>query len=285
MSYVFYPPRTNNFFPGGPPYLAGLGDYAADLAAHKDASKKYTIAIKTWTNDKKKYDAAILNWNTVVAGMNSSYGLSLAFYARDKKAWDGEAATYAVAMNGWGREFSEKKAANTTKAKQIAATFKLSLPQSFFDAGACISQADKDYFAKNCTVVKGLGAVTSYGSACGMMRLPVCNFSAKPTLRKQPSPPAKPVYPKKPTLRAPPVQPTAPTAPPAVITTPIVTTTPASVPTSPSVPDSLPTVPEETLTEEPKQANVLMGGLIAIAVLGGGYLVWRTLKKPKAQAA
>ena len=52
----------------------------------------------------------------------------------------------------------------------------------------------------------------------------------------------------------------------------------------PSLPEP---APEETPipVEEPKQANVLMNGLILVAVLGGGYLVYRTLKKPKAQAA
>lgn len=295
MAYVYYPPRTTNYFPSGAPYLSGLhgfglGDYAADLAAYKKALQEYEIANEIWYADKKKYDAAMATYTQQVKTRDALYAGALKKYKADKAAWDSEAATYAVAMNAWGRAFSEAKAANTTKAKQIATTFKLNLPQSFFDAGACISAADKAYWQKNCTVVKGLGVV-SYGDACGMLRLPVCNFADKPTLRQQPTPPRAPVYPTKPTLRAAPVMPTAPAAPPATPpSTPVVVTTPVLIPTpSPSVPGpSLPIpTPEETTIpdEEPKQANVLMGGLIVVAVLGGGYLVYRTLKKPKAQAA
>lgn len=295
MSYVFYPPRTSNYFPPGPPYLSGLGrlghlgDYAADLSAYKGAYRKWEIANKIWQSDKKKYDAAMASYLSAVKTIDALYAGAVKKYNADKAAWDSDAQTYAVAMNAWGRAFSEAKAANTAKAKQIAVTFKLNLPQSFFDAGACISAADKAYWQKHCTVVKGLGIV-SYGDACGMLRLPVCSFADKPTLRKQPTPPRAPVYPTKPMLRAQPVAPTAPTAPP--VTTPVVTTTPVltPIPTSPSVPGpSLPNpTPEETTTptpDEPKQANVLMGGLLIVAVLGGGYLVYRTLRKPKAQAA
>lgn len=293
MSYVYLPPRTSNYFPPGPPYLSGLGrlglgDYAADLAAYKTALQKYEVANKVWHNDKKKYDAAMASYLQQVKTRDALYAGAVKKYNADKAAWDSDKASYDVAMNAWGRAFSETRAANTTKAKQIAQTFKLNLPQSFFDAGACISAADKAYWQKNCTVVKGLGIV-SYGDACGMLRLPVCSFADKPTLRAAPTPPRKPVYPAMPTLRAAPTPPVAPTAPPSVpvvVTTPVVTT---PTPSSPSVPGpSLPNpTPEETTIpyEEPKQANVLMGGLLLVAVLGGGYLVYRTLKKPKAQAA
>jgi hypothetical protein len=280
MSYVFYPPRTQNFFPAGHPYLAGLGDYASDVRAYKD----WQIDHKKWSLEKTKFVAAQKAWAKTTYDMLVEYNAALKAYAKDKKAWDSEAATHAVAMNGWGRAFGEMTAANTKKSKEIAATFGLSLPQAYFDAGACISQSDHDWFVKNCTVVKGLGGVTSYGSYCGMKRLPICNIPDKPWLRKQPSKPAYPAFPTKPTLRAEPAAPGALPTPPAVVTTPVVTTTPSSTPSapSPSLPDV--PVPEET-SEPPQQSNVLMGGLIAIAVLTGGYLVYRTLKKPKAQAA
>ena len=289
--YVYFPPRTQNFFPAGSPYLSGLGDYASDLAAYKTALQKYEVANKVWHNDKKKYDTAMASYLQQVKTIDALYAGAVKKYNKDKAAWDSDKASYDVAMNAWGRAFSEARAANTTKAKQIAQTFKLNLPQSFFDAGACISASDKSYWQKNCTVVKGLGIV-SYGDACGMLRLPVCNFADKPTLRAPPAYPRSPVYPAKPTLRAQPTPPVAPTAPPSVpvvvtTPTPVVVTTP--IPTSPSVPGpSLPNTPPEETTipeEEPKHSNVLMGGLIVVAVLGGGYLVYRTLKKPKAQAA
>jgi len=276
MSYVFFPPRTQNFFPGGPPYLSGLGDYASDMRAYKD----WQIDHKKWSIEKAKYDAALTAWKKKFYDMAVAYAKAITVYKKNKKAWDSEAAAYAIAINGWSRVFAEKKQANAVKSNEIAVTFGLKFTQSYYDNGACVSQADHDYFVKNCTVVKGLGAVTSYGDACGMRRLPICDFADKPWLRAQPTPPAAPVYPTKPTLRAEPEEPAKPVA---VITTPVVTT-PSSTPSvpSPSLPET--PVPEETI-EQPKQSNVLMGGLIVAAVLGGGYLVYRTLKKPKAQAA
>lgn len=281
MSYIFLPPRTGNFFPPGPPYLSGLGDYASDYAAYKKAWADYEAANKKWLADKKKFDADLTTYLRKISDIDKAYVESYAYYLRDKKAWDGEKATYDVAMNNWGRNFSAQKKINTAAAQTVAQSYGLKLPQSFYDNGACISAADQAYYKSHCTVVKGLG---SYGSDCGMRLLPVCNFGDKPTLRAQPQPPAKPKYPTKPTLRAQPTAPTIlePTKP--VVTTPVlipITTTPSPSVPGPSLPQ--PTAPEETPTaEDSKQANLVRNGLLLVAVLGGGYLVYRTLKKPKA---
>jgi len=49
-------------------------------------------------------------------------------------------------------------------------------------------------------------------------------------------------------------------------------------------PTPTPETPVTAPGPDTKQASVLMNGLIIVAVLTGGYLVYRTLKKPKAAA-
>jgi hypothetical protein len=284
MAYVFYPPRTANYFPPGMPYLAGLrglGDYATDYAAYKHAASLYELDYKKWVLERAKYNAALAAYNTKVANLTAAYGTDMAAYNRDKADWDKEYAAYQLAMQSWLTNFANYKRDNVTRAQAIAKAYGLTLSQVFYDNGACLTQAEHDAYARSCTTVRGLGYLRGLGSSdpdCGWKAMPVCQFGPQPTLRAQPTLPSAPVYPKKPTLRPVPVAPLAPTPPSGGSQT----TTPASV--------SLPSPgPDSSLTpaapDEPKQANVLMGGLIVAAVLGGGYLVYRTLRKPKAQAA
>lgn len=281
MSYVFFPPRVDNYYPPGPPYLAGLrglGDYAADLAAYK-------VDYDKWRIERLQYTNAVKTRDTLIKKIDDTYNAALAAYVADKAAWDKEYAAYLVAAKSWNANFEAKKKANTERAMVIAQAHGLNLSQAFYSQGACLSQAEHDAAARNCTTVKGLGRAFGLSGSdvdCGLKKLPVCDFGPYPTVRAQPKAPSKPAYPAVPMLRAEPVAPVAP--PPAVVTktTKTLTQTPSSVPvTVPTQP-----VPNEALTpEESKHSNVLMNGLIVVAVLGGGYLVWRTLKKPKAQAA
>lgn len=283
MSYTFLPPRIDNYFPRGMPYLAGvrgLGDYAADLEAWKKEQAYYQADYKRWAAEKAKYDVAIADYNRAMSGMAGSYASAHARYLNDKGQWDNEYKTYIVAIQAYNAQMNSIRAQNKAKAQQVAKSYGLSLPSSFLNGDACITQAQKDAYMKACrtNTVKGLGSVSS---DCGMAALAVCSFPAKPTLRAMPQEPVKPTPPPRPTLRAQPTPPTTPKpTPPAVVTT-----TPTSTPTT--TPTSTPSQPITTdLTpEDGKQANLVMGGLIVAAVLGGGYLVYRTLKKPKAQAA
>lgn len=275
--YVYYPPRTTNFFPPQVPYFgAALGDYAADLATYQKAQKAYQLDMLQWRRDKTVFDAASAAYAKKVANITAGYGADVSEYGRNKNQWDKDYAVYVLALDAWNAAFSNSKRSNTERALTIAKSYGLNLPQSFYDNGACLTQSAHDAYARQCTTVKGLGrGLGSLDSDCGMKALPVCQFGAKPTLRLPPTPPSKPSYPSKPTLRAMPIAPMAPT-PPAGGS--------GGGSSTPNVPVSVST-PESALPEDTKQSGMLMNGLVIVAVAAGGYLIYRTLRKPKAQAA
>lgn len=283
MSYVFLPPRIDNYFPPGMPYLAGLrglGDYDADLKQWRLDQLSYQQNLARWQVEKANYDKAMVDYNRAMSSISGSYASAKAQYDAAKAQWDADYNTYAAAMAAWNSQAAAIRAQNRAKSEQVAKSYGISLPSSFLNGDACITQAQKDAYMKACRsgTVKGLVGLGSSSSDCAWAALPVCSFPAKPTLRAAPQPPAKPTFPAKPTLRAQPSPPTTPKpTPPAVTTTP--TTTPDGG-GSPITTDLTPTTHDDG-----KQANLVMGGLIVAAVLGGGYLVYRTLKKPKAQAA
>ncbi len=281
MAYVYYPPRTSNFFPPGPPYLAGLrgygmrglGDYASDLAA-------YTVANNKWRLAKLAYDRDVKAYGNKIKAVDAAYAAALAKYNADKAAWDNEAAAYSVAMTSW----NANNRLNAERSMKIASTYGLNLTQGYYQSGACLTQAQHNEYARQCVTVRGIGYLRGLGSTdanCGMKALPVC--VPPPTLRAKPTPPARGAYPAKPVSPGP--QPIAPTPPATTTPTTIPTTIPTTTPTTPSGPVTTPvSVPDTTpvVADDPKQANVLMGGLIVAAVVVGGYLVYRTVKKPKA---
>lgn len=298
MSYVFFPARETNFYPPGPPYLAGLrgygmrglGDYAADLAAYEADMKKWRVESLAARNAQALYEAK-------VKAIDKAYAAALDAYNQDKAAWDQEYAAYSVAAKNWDAAFKQYQAANTEKSKPIVAAYGLNMNPYYYSSGACVTQEQHNTFARLCTTVKGIGSYArglgSQDVNCGSKLLPVCQFGPYPTVRAQPKPPVKGTYPAKPAaLRPMPVKPTEP-----VVSTPVTTTSTTPATTTPvkvygkkpTAPATVPEEPQQPLTpaaaDEPKQANVLMGGLIVAAVVVGGFLVYRTLKKPKAQAA
>jgi len=271
MAYVYFPPRVSNYFPGGPPYLSGLGDYAADLATYKTKLAAWKMDHLKWQREKATYTALLAKYNLAVKDIEQEYSVNM--------------AAYNAALNDYYTAFAGTKHGYTERSRTIDASYGLKLPQSYYSGLACLTQAQHDSYAKNCTTVKGLGrwGLGSNDPDCGYAKLPICNYPVKPVAPTR-------VYPKAPTLRAEPKSPTAPTAPPVVTTTPVTTTpssssgggggAPAPTPTPDVPPDAI------TPTAEPnKQANMVRNGLLLVVVLGGGYLVYRTLKKPKAQAA
>jgi hypothetical protein len=177
-----------------------------------------------------------------------------------------------------------------------------------------VSQAAHNYYVANCTVIKGvdgyrgygaLGATTypAYGNICGAKLLPVCGFPAKPV-----SPGPQPVAPKKPAYPAvlPACVPPKPPAPKAPIRSPIVSTVvappkppapkapvvtyapsqaPAAAPAVVSelpVPVETPETTDETAPPPAKQASMVKGGLIALVVVAGGIILYKTFAKKKA---
>jgi len=296
MSYTYFPPRTN-FFPPGMPYLAGmgsLGDYAADLAAYKLKLLKYQRAMVDWNALKKKYDAAVIAYANTVSSIDASYASEQSAYQQDKAAWDKEYVTYLFAVKSWRNACDQIKASNAQRALTIAQGYGIAvpLPSWFVKQGYCLSQAQIDSYAKQCVTVKGLGyaGLGSNDPDCGWKRMPLCAFPAKPAIRAEPAPPTAPKYPAKPTLAAQPVAPGAAPTPPAA-TTPdgggyTTTKTPGPGKLSPSlvpVPDPA-TVPEP-IADPNANGGMMRNGLILVALGVGGYLVYRTLRKPKAQAA
>ncbi len=285
MAYAYFPARQTNFFPPGPPYLAGLrglrgmrglGDYAADLAA-------YNAAMIQWRLDSLRYRQALAIYNAKVKNIDTAYDAALAAYNADKAKWDKEYTVYLVATKSWQAAYDSYKAANTVASMKVAAAFGLNLNMAYYSAGACLTQAEHDAAARQCVTVKGLGSTSEQ---CGLTHLPVCQLGPRPTIRAKPVAPTKPAYPAKPAaLRPAPVAPTAPAAP----SSGGGGGSPTTHPDSPSLPSPAPVPgPDASPTpaaDDSKQANVLMGGLIVAALVGGGYLVYRTLKKPKAQAA
>lgn len=287
MSYVLFPARETNFYPPGPPYLAGLhgygmrglGDYAADLAAYTADYNKWRLENLAARNAQALYEAK-------VKALDKAYADALVAYNQDKAAWDKEYAAYLVAAKSWNADFARYQAANTEKSKAVAASYGLNLSPGYYQAGACVTQAQRDAAARACTTVKGIGYLRGLGSQdadCGTKLLPVCQFGPFPTVRAKPAPPAPPAYPAKPSTKVRPM-PVKPIEPATITTT---STKPVKVYTrdTPTVPVSDEPLTPTVVADEPKQANVLMGGLIVAAVAVGGYLVYRTLKKPKAQAA
>ena len=68
MAYTYLPPRQQ-FFPSGPPYLAGmrgLGDWASDNAAYQ----AYLADLAKWTKEKTAYDAALAAWKQHVLALD-----------------------------------------------------------------------------------------------------------------------------------------------------------------------------------------------------------------------
>lgn len=286
MSYVYWPPRLDNYAPPGMPYLAGvhgLGDYAADLAAYQRAMVDYDAL-------KKRYDADAAAYSTTVSSINASYASSQAAYQRDKAAWATEYANFQAALAAWNSAVSQIKSSNAQRALVIAQGHGIPtpFPSWFVNQGYCLTQAQADAYSKQCITVKGLGflGLGNSNSDCGWKKMPICAFPAKPTIRGRPIAPRAPSYPAAPKA---PVVPVSPGAGP----TPSdgggwsTTKTPGPGKLSPStvpVPDPA-TVPEPSADAPNASGGMMRNGLLIVAIGVGGYLVYKTLRKPKAQAA
>lgn len=279
MSYRFFPSRQQNFFPPQVPYLSGfhgLGDYASDLASYNVAQKVYEADHAKWLAEKSAYDVAYANWQAAVKSVNAMNRLNASRDQAVAAAYDRNYAAYQAAASAWAQAFSEMRKANIERAKTISNTYGLSLPSSFYDNGACLSQAQHDAHAAQCTTVKGLG---SLDPDCGWKALPVCNMPPRPTPPTKPAAHAAKPLPPEPTLRPEPKPPTPPVNTGGSggggngggMTTPgggSPATDPGPI----------------TTTDDAKKAGLFSNGLILLAIAGGGYLVYRTLRKPKAAA-
>jgi len=285
--YVYFPPRTSNYAPRGMPYLAGLG-----LITGGSVTKlTYQADHDKWLLEQAAYIKALAAWKAKVLSLKTKYNAAVATYNKQLTAWNADYQQYLSDMDTYNTQYAGIKRDNTARSQAIAKSYGITLPQSYFDKGACLTQAQHDSYARDCTTVKGIMGLGSLDPDCGYAKLPICAYPTQPSIRPAPTAPAAPAYPAAPTLRAEPQPPTTKTSPgytkvppPATVVPPTIAPSSggggAAAPT-PATPDAI--VPAEP--EQPKQAGMLMNGLIIVAVLGGSYLVYRTLRKPKAQAA
>ena len=179
MAYVYFPARETNFFPPGPPYLAGLrgfhglGDYAADLTA-------YNADIQNWRTEARALEAAVSRREAKILVIDAAYAADLAAYATDKAKWDKEYEYYLVASASWDAAFARYKKENTERSQKIAAAYGLSLNLNYYAAGACLTQAEHDKAARDCVTVKGLGNAL-LAKAPLKLPLPAASSSASPS--------------------------------------------------------------------------------------------------------
>lgn len=284
--YAYFPPRLSNYAPAGMPYLAGLG-----LVASSVNKLTYQQDHDNWLVEQAAYVKAMLAWKAKVLALKTKYNAAVATYKKKLAAWNADYQTYLSDMDTYNTQYAGIKRDNTTLSLAIAKAYNLPLSRAYYDGGACITQEEHDFHARGCSAggVRGLGATTS-NAECGYAKLPICNFPTQPSIRPQPTAPAAPTYPAQPTLRAEPQPPTT-KAPPgyAKVPPPAVVAPPAATPPSSGgggAPAPSPDVTPDAVAPEqappPKQAGMLVNGLLVVAVLAGGYLVYRTVRKPKA---
>jgi hypothetical protein len=286
-NYAYLPPRLS-YFPPDPPYLGGLrglGSYATDVAA-------YERDHAAWLQEKANYERAMAAFVASIGAQTQAYQQALATYNAAKSAWDRDAAAYNGALLSYNAQVSAQRAANIQKANEIAKAHGITLQQWVYDQGGCLTPAQQANYRAHCQSVRGLGAGELFTAStnCAYAKLPICNFPTRPTLRSPPSPPVKPSGTTTPPSLRP--EPKPPVAPPTMTTvprpgaTPIpVSTTPPKWPTAAPDPGSstTPLTPTEE-AEDLKNKNLVMSGLLIVALVGGSYLIYRTVKKPKAAA-
>lgn len=251
-------------------YNAAMSKYNADYA-------KYEKDLKQWKIEKKAHDKLVEKYKADVAKIDKEFAAASQAAAAAIVQWQNKQDAYVAALQKWSADRSAERKANAAATQKVAKAYGLDVPSNF---GNCLSPTDHEKFANMCRIasVKGLGGVwANQQAACGMAELPICKTPPpepkSPGLNK-PSMPVKKAYPTAPVaLRSEPKPPVKP-----AITKPIGPPTP---------PPSLPPAREEPVVvpadeEAAGQKNLVMVGLLAVVVLGGGYAVYRTFRKPKA---
>ena len=231
---------------------------------------------------------------TSVRGLgDASYDAALAAYQKAHALWVLQTNAYNRNMQGWQAGEAAKAAAYASASAAYAAQQagwkkiqqQLAAQGVYFqsDFMGCVYPAQLNAWKTQCAnqqaaaAVKGLGASNPSGPVCLLAQLPECPDTPIPL-------PVPPVAAPKPVAPGPEPQP--PTPPP-VTSTPTSTTLPPPVVVSPPVTSSGPTTtPDPVISTTPtastKSGGLLSSGLILLVVAGGGYAIYRTLKKPKA---
>lgn len=274
------PTYAAGYIPAGYSGFLGLGLGLGD-AAYDAALAAYQVAHETWQRQMLDYQNTQGNYQLSL----NAYNQSLAAYQADLARWTAEVAAYNAAYNAIANQGrTAQMAAAAQQASAIALYPGVVIPAGY---AGCVSQAQHNAWQSQCDAissVRGLGADPT-GPACGLALLPVC--APAPLLpaavRPRPQPPAPfsvpaPVSPGPEPQPPTPPPPSALGPPPQQIPPPSVTQDPYS--------DTTPLLtPSPTPAATTASAGILSNGLLLVALAGGGYLLYRSLKKPKASAA
>jgi hypothetical protein len=278
------------YIPAGYSGFRGLGD-----AAYDSALLAYQAAHATWQGQMTAYQNAYATWSASNATQQQNYQNALTAYQADLAQWNNEVAAYNAAHAAYLNQ-AQTNQANYAAAQQNATS---QYPGIVFPAGYphCVTQTESLSWQQQCAAlqsVRGLGALSApklivpTGPACGLALLPVCApvIAAPKAVRPQPQPPAPVAVRNGPVPPGPEPQPPAPPAalgpPPQAPTTPgpSVTQNPYSD-TTPLLAPSPTAIPAATTAT----GGLLSNGLLLVVLAGGGYLVYRSMKKPKPKAA
>lgn len=266
-----------------------------------DAGEAYTLDHARWVTEKSAYDKALSNWAASLTQLSLAYARAKAAYEADLAKWKLESAAYQSALIAYNNQARTLAMTYGISQNSVLAQYpSIVIPPGY---AGCVTQAQRDAWLKTCNAlnsVRGLGAVPT-GPECGLALLPVCQAPLPPptALRPVPQPPAPITLPTKPPALRP--EPQAPAAvaiptpgpspgPSAIIPTytpppipspggplqptPIPSFTPTPIPSKPLIAS---TVPSST-----QSGGLLSNGLVLIVIAGGGYALYRTLRKPKA---
>lgn len=277
------------YIPAGYSGFRGLGD-----AAYDAAMAQYQSDHSVWQRQANDYAIAQSNYQTAMSSLHQDYINALSAYQADLAKWTAEKAAYTAAYNAASNQNRTTQMTLGMQQNSVLQQYpSIVIPQGY---AGCVSQAQHDAWAATCsamTSVRGLGAAVPTGPECGLAQLPVCPFVVPmpAPLRPQPAPPPAPRPLTPPTPPGPEPQP--PAAPPPSALGPPPQQIPASNPSpGPSVTqnpysDTTPLLaPSPTATAAPTaSAGLLSNGLLLVALAGGSYLLYRSLKKPKPKAA
>lgn len=256
-----------------------------------NASAAYASDHARWVTEKAAYDKALSAWSSAYTQLSLAHARATLAYQADLAKWKTETAAYQSALRSYDDQARMTAMTSAISQNSILAKYpSIVLPP---DYPGCVTQAQHAAWDKTCTAltsIRGLSGAPT-GPECGLALLPVCQPpKAVPTPpRASPKPPAPPSYPLKPPALRPepqapaptPVQTAIPTYTPPPIPSPSVPKTPAQIPTYtpiPATPGPASTVPAAST----KSGGLLSNGLLLVVLAGGGYALYRTLRKPKA---
>lgn len=269
--------------------MAKLIGFAGPAEDYQKAYSSYLKDHKAWQNEAAQYDMALVQYDDgqrrLVAWQqaNSAYQAALQDYQTRMAAWNATSggcaqnqATYQAALDVYLRARDYLNAQYATQAQQVMSRYPgQTLPPGF----TCVPQSTNIAYRAACdaqlTAVQGIGGIVA--DPCVLYQLPVCQGLP-------PHPGSRPAC----NVGPQPVAPSAPGPAPAVPTQlpPML----RAEPQPPGVPSGVTPMSPET-TDQPlvdeggdkptNKAGMAVGGILLLLLLGGGYAVYKSVKKKR----